>query len=139
SIPNSEVKRISADGSVGLPHVRVGHCQVPLRRTRLTAGFLLSEPEKIMGSEYINPYHPSKTLKWGQSTLLRQIAEPSQTFFYPALLNQKMYSDPNIKISTISVVLFLVFFSITFDLTNGTTERFKIKGSEYFIALTTRA
>ena len=28
SIPNSEVKRISADGSVGLPHVRVGHCQV---------------------------------------------------------------------------------------------------------------
>ena len=41
SIPNSEVKRISADGSVGFPHVRVGHCQVPLRRTRLTAGFLL--------------------------------------------------------------------------------------------------
>ena len=26
-IPNSEVKRLSADGSVGLPHVRVGHCQ----------------------------------------------------------------------------------------------------------------
>ena len=41
SIPNSEVKRISADGSVGFPHVRVGHCQVPLKRTRLTAGFLL--------------------------------------------------------------------------------------------------
>ena len=40
SIPNSEVKRISADGSVGFPHVRVGHCQVLLRRTRLTAGFL---------------------------------------------------------------------------------------------------
>ena len=35
------MKRISADGSVGFPHVRVGHCQVPLRRTRLTAGFLL--------------------------------------------------------------------------------------------------
>ncbi|WP_287009956.1 hypothetical protein, partial [Alteromonas sp.] len=45
---NSEVKRISADGSVGFPHVRVGHCQVPLRKTRLTAGFLLSAP-KIMG------------------------------------------------------------------------------------------
>ena len=28
SMPNSEVKRNSADGSVGLPHVRVGHCQV---------------------------------------------------------------------------------------------------------------
>ena len=27
SIPNSEVKPLSADGSVGLPHVRVGHRQ----------------------------------------------------------------------------------------------------------------
>ena len=27
SIPNSEVKRRIADGSVGLPHVRVGHRQ----------------------------------------------------------------------------------------------------------------
>ena len=26
-ISNSEVKRFSADGSVGFPHVRVGHCQ----------------------------------------------------------------------------------------------------------------
>ena len=26
-MPNSVVKRISADGSVGLPHVRVGHRQ----------------------------------------------------------------------------------------------------------------
>ena len=26
-LPNSEVKLLSADGSVGLPHVRVGHCQ----------------------------------------------------------------------------------------------------------------
>ena len=26
-IPNSEVKRFSADGSVGFPHVRVGHRQ----------------------------------------------------------------------------------------------------------------
>ena len=29
SMPNSVVKRISADGSVGLPHVRVGHRQAP--------------------------------------------------------------------------------------------------------------
>ena len=29
TIPNSEVKRLSADGSVGFPHVRVGHCQAP--------------------------------------------------------------------------------------------------------------
>ena len=27
-IPNSEVKHCYADGSVGLPHVRVGHRQV---------------------------------------------------------------------------------------------------------------
>ena len=26
-IPNSEVKRCIADDSVGLPHVKVGHCQ----------------------------------------------------------------------------------------------------------------
>ena len=29
SIPNSVVKRDNADGSVGLPHVRVGHRQAP--------------------------------------------------------------------------------------------------------------
>ena len=62
-IPNSEVKRISADGSVGLPHVRVGHCQVPIKETRLTAGFLRLEERKIMGSEYINPHHPKQNLK----------------------------------------------------------------------------
>ena len=28
-IPNSEVKRSIADGSVGSPHVRVGHFQAP--------------------------------------------------------------------------------------------------------------
>ena len=30
SIPNSVVKRISGDGSVGLPHVRVAHRQAPI-------------------------------------------------------------------------------------------------------------
>ena len=69
-IPNSEVKPLSADGSVGLPHVRVGHCQVPIKETRLTAGFLRLEERKIMGSEYINPHSPSNTSNWGQSTLL---------------------------------------------------------------------
>ena len=29
-IPNSEVKRISGDGSVGFPHVRVAHRQTPI-------------------------------------------------------------------------------------------------------------
>src|SRR5690625_6563134 len=32
-IPNSEVKRLSADGSVGLPHVRVGHRQALILNT----------------------------------------------------------------------------------------------------------
>ena len=31
SMPNSEVKRNSADDSVGFPHVKVGHCQAPLQ------------------------------------------------------------------------------------------------------------
>ena len=34
-IPNSEVKRLSADGSVGFPHVRVGHRQALKPRPRL--------------------------------------------------------------------------------------------------------
>ena len=32
-IPNSEVKRCIADGSVGSPHVRVGHRQALYRKT----------------------------------------------------------------------------------------------------------
>ncbi len=31
-IPNSVVKRLSADGSVGSPHVRVGHCQASIAK-----------------------------------------------------------------------------------------------------------
>ena len=38
-MPNSEVKRSIADGSVGLPHVRVGHCQVLIQSLRETGGF----------------------------------------------------------------------------------------------------
>jgi hypothetical protein len=30
-MPNSEVKRRSADGSVGSPHARVGHCQASIK------------------------------------------------------------------------------------------------------------
>ncbi|WP_205410148.1 hypothetical protein, partial [Actinobacillus suis] len=39
----SEVKRSNADGSVGLPHVRVGHRQIEFRTLWLaiTTGFLL--------------------------------------------------------------------------------------------------
>ena len=36
SIPNSEVKCRNADGSVGFPHVRVGHRQIEFKRKRIT-------------------------------------------------------------------------------------------------------
>ena len=42
-MPNSEVKRISADGSVGSPHVRVGH-----RQALFSFTFLKSEDQKVM-------------------------------------------------------------------------------------------
>ncbi len=35
-IPNSVVKRNSADDSVGSPHVKVGHCQAPNTDKALT-------------------------------------------------------------------------------------------------------
>ncbi len=37
-IPNSEVKHCNADGSVGFPNVRVGHCQTPNLRSGSSAG-----------------------------------------------------------------------------------------------------
>ncbi len=41
-LPNSEVKRLIADGSVGLPHVRVGHRQALNNKPRPQGrGFLL--------------------------------------------------------------------------------------------------
>lgn len=41
SMPNSEVKRSIADGSVGSPHVRVGQCQVFIRALAIARAFLL--------------------------------------------------------------------------------------------------
>ena len=38
-IPNSEVKRTRADGSVRSPHVRVGHCQAFKSKAPLRRGF----------------------------------------------------------------------------------------------------
>ena len=37
-IPNSEVKTFSADGSVGSPHVRVGHRQALLTKSPVPLG-----------------------------------------------------------------------------------------------------
>ena len=36
-IPNSEVKRLIADDSVGLPHVKVGHCQTLIQKALFAA------------------------------------------------------------------------------------------------------
>ena len=49
SIPNSEVKRNSVDGSVGSPHVRVEHRQAPIYfhfikvKTKGTTGLAIDE------------------------------------------------------------------------------------------------
>ena len=40
-IPNSVVKRFSADGSVGFPHVRVGHRQALFINPAFALGFFL--------------------------------------------------------------------------------------------------
>ena len=37
-IPNSEVKRLIADDSVGSPHVKVGHCQTLIQKPRSPYG-----------------------------------------------------------------------------------------------------
>jgi hypothetical protein len=36
TIPNSEVKTLSADDSVGSPYAKVGHCQVLISKPQLT-------------------------------------------------------------------------------------------------------
>ena len=51
--PNSEVKLLSADGSVGFPHVRVGHCQALIEKPGFYPGlfFCLREMQGwVVGS-----------------------------------------------------------------------------------------
>lgn len=51
--PNSVVKPLSADGSVGSPHVRVGHCQAsnPIPpRARLAGVFFWAEERSEKGA-----------------------------------------------------------------------------------------
>ena len=57
SMPNSEVKRCNADGSVGIPHVRVGHRQVRNKREpqrEIVEVFLYWGNEE---TQTIIPYH----------------------------------------------------------------------------------
>ena len=46
-IPNSEVKRFSADGSVGSPHVRVGHRQDLFTKSRSRKGTAFFVPDTL--------------------------------------------------------------------------------------------
>ena len=49
-IPNSVVKRCIADGSVGFPHVRVGHRQAPIPKppiVKTIGGFTISTSMKF--------------------------------------------------------------------------------------------
>ena len=47
-IPNSVVKRISGDGSVGFPYARVAHRQASIKTSPLYAGFVVSDIKKIV-------------------------------------------------------------------------------------------
>ena len=47
-MPNSEVKRNCANGSVGIPHVRVGHRQVPFLSGNNS---VIEPPDSIPNSE----------------------------------------------------------------------------------------
>ncbi|MFQ3251420.1 MAG: hypothetical protein ACI9O6_003267, partial [Glaciecola sp.] len=62
-----EVKRISGNGSVGFPHVRVAHRQAPIRRTRPSDGFFYvckkvdctnRHPLKVNTRHLITDRHP---------------------------------------------------------------------------------
>ena len=53
-IPNSVVKRCIADGSVGFPHVRVGHRQAPIPKppiVKTVGGFTISTSMKFLSDQ----------------------------------------------------------------------------------------
>lgn len=54
-IPNSAVKRCFADGSVGSPHVRVGHRQAPILKPR---------PEKSGRGFYFGLFYQNRFALW---------------------------------------------------------------------------
>ena len=82
------MKRISADGSVGFPHVRVGHCQVPLKETRLTAGFLRLEETKKWGQSTLIPI-PQQSIKMGSEYFITQILRTKSKYPYPPAKKSK--------------------------------------------------
>src|SRR5690606_15782033 len=58
-IPNSAVKRCIADGSVGTPHVRVGHRQASNKKPRQLAGFFFGPKSSSCRSPFALNLLPS--------------------------------------------------------------------------------
>ena len=116
SIPNSEVKRISADGSVGLPHVRVGHCQVPIKKNPPNGGFFSFGRKK----------------KWGQSTLIpTPPAKPQigvRVLYYPDYQNRVKVPMPSSAVKsekcTLTPLLKCVSLRLLFLPTSSHCESF---------------
>ena len=60
-----------------------------------------------MGSEYINPHSPQQSIKLGAEYFITQIIRTKSKYPYPPVpLNQKMYSDPIIKMCFSATALF---------------------------------
>ena len=49
-IPNSEVKPLSANDSVGFPHVKVGHCQAPVYKRSFAFFYKAAVLQQLGGS-----------------------------------------------------------------------------------------
>ena len=61
-LPNSEVKPLSADGSVGSPHARVGHRQaLIMQKTQPLAGFFVLCGRQPRGLPMENPGSPAQS------------------------------------------------------------------------------
>ena len=88
-ISNSEVKTLSADGSVGSPHVRVGHRQdlFMKSRCRKVAAFfmdgdillLISESQTFESKSRMSAMYARFTLQSGK-TLVERVDEPVDMF-----------------------------------------------------------
>ena len=82
-ISNSVVKRVIADGSVGFPHVRVGHCQAPNIKERVTQ---LGGPFFMFGARSLCPLqrghvkaHAPKVQGLGAAGVAQQLRTPFAT------------------------------------------------------------
>ena len=85
-ISNSEVKVLSADGSVGSPHVRVGHCQASKRRKipalARARGFFLSRKNAFVNVDFCAVVLISPAI----SIFLPSIVPCGGIFFYSKIL-----------------------------------------------------